>query len=126
MKASAQATHQNKIVNVVDFSRFITKSYLVTNEPGYQGAEEVEPQRDLSDGVLDLKAAKRYLEEALSNNDININQLQPYLHNKDPVDLIKVIRFKLRQADIGQALGKYIQGSLRPDALKILLQFLEL
>lgn len=119
MKLSAEATQENKIVNVVDFSNFTTRSYLVFNEPGHSSAREVSAHPDLLSGIIDLKDAKAYIDEALSNNDVNIDDLKGFLLNKDSAsDFIKVIRFEDRQRDIAEALGKYIGGSLKPDALK--------
>ncbi|WP_042146925.1 MULTISPECIES: hypothetical protein [unclassified Pseudoalteromonas] len=83
------------------FSNFTTKSYLVFNEPGHSSAREVSAHPDLLSGIIDLKDAKAYIDEALSNNDVNTDDLKGFLLNKDSAsDFIKVIRFEDRQRDM--------------------------
>ncbi len=119
MKLSAQKTSQDKIVNVVDFIKFTSKSYLIYTEGGERNSREVAAHPDIIDGLVELKAAKAYIAENFSNEDLNAEQLIPYLLNKASVnDFIKVIRFQDRQADIANAVSKYYQQSFRPDALK--------
>lgn len=119
MKLSAEATKENKIVNVVDFSNFTTKSYLVFNEPGHSSAREVSAHPALETAMSEFDSFQAYLDATLRNNDIKAVDLKSYLINTDSAnDFIKVIRFKSRQNDLAQALGQYLGSGVNLEIAK--------
>jgi len=109
MENIALASGKNGVVDVIDLRNFSTRSYLIFNEPGFHVVQPVGENQDVKSLLAEMKELKSTVKERLSQAlEVDISDLEPYLDDKNSLNVLKVMRFKTRTADVAGALGDYI------------------
>jgi len=111
MSKVAMLSGKNGVVNIIDFNSFRAKSFYVSSEPGGEHIISLQVPAQVESGLEQLKAVKESFKKEFNGN-ITIQSLNPYLYNKNDFSIIKIARFSSRQADVSQALTKYIHDRI--------------